>query len=110
MLLDDSGGMHRTAHQISSPDRRDQTRVPEARNEDGANLWPPHSQGHLYRPEELPEVLRLSADQVSQLEATGQITATFVCGEKRFSSREIDELINSYLRVAKRKQYHEKGI
>jgi hypothetical protein len=76
--------------------------------QDDREFAPLDTNGHLYRPDELPEILRLTADQVSVLEATGQITAIFVCGEKRFTSRQIDEFINSYLRVAQRKHGLEK--
>ena len=79
----------------------------EPGSEDHRDFRGRNSRQRLYRPSELPELLRLSARQIRTLERTGQITPIFICGERRYPSREIDELINSYLRVAKRRNRHE---
>lgn len=62
----------------------------------------------LYGPQELPDLLRLSSEQVADLENTGQLTAILICGQKRYDSREVDALIDTYLRVAKRRHEHAK--
>jgi hypothetical protein len=58
----------------------------------------------LYRREELPTILDLPSEQVSQLERTGQLTAIRICGEERFSAREIEALIETYLQIAQRRK------
>lgn len=57
----------------------------------------------LYTREELPAVLKLSSAQVSALIDTGQLTALLICGEERFDSQEVSSLIDTYLRVTRRR-------
>ena len=57
----------------------------------------------LYTREELPAVLKLSSAQVSALIDTGQLTALLICGEERFDSVEVSALIDTYLRVTRRR-------
>lgn len=58
----------------------------------------------LYLPEELPGVLQLTRQQVDHLIRTGQIIPVRICGEDRIDSREVDQLIATYKRVAERKR------
>ena len=58
----------------------------------------------LYQIEQLPDVLQLSAPQVDWLVSTGQLRAIRICGEVRFDSNEVSELIATYNQIAKRKQ------
>lgn len=62
------------------------------------------SHRRLHRREELPSILGLSPEQVSQLERTGQLTPIRICGEERFSAREIEALIETYYQIAQRKK------
>lgn len=57
----------------------------------------------LYRSDELPALLKLTTEQVLRLIATGQLTPILICGEERFDSREVSALIDSYIRVNRRK-------
>jgi predicted DNA-binding transcriptional regulator AlpA len=58
----------------------------------------------LYQIEQLPDVLQLSAPLVDWLVSTGQLRAIRICGEVRFDSTEVSELIATYNQIAKRKQ------
>ncbi len=62
----------------------------------------------LYQIGQLPDVLQLSAPQVDWLVSTGQLRAIRICGETRFDSNEVSELIATYNQIAKRKQDHVK--
>lgn len=57
----------------------------------------------LYRREDLPAVLHLRPDQINDLVNTCQLTSILICGEERFDSREISALIDTYIRVNRRK-------
>lgn len=57
----------------------------------------------LYMREDLPAVMSLSLQQIGTLIDTGQLTAIRICGEERFDSREVSELIATYIRVAGRR-------
>jgi hypothetical protein len=60
----------------------------------------------LYQIGQLPDVLQLSAPQVDWLVSTGQLRAIRICGETRFDSNEVSELIATYLQTAQRKLDH----
>ena len=60
----------------------------------------------LYQIGQLPDVLQLSAPQVDWLVSTGQLRAIRICGETRFDSHEVGELIATYNQIAKRKLDH----
>lgn len=57
----------------------------------------------LYMREDLPAVLNLSPEQIGFLIDTGQLTAILICGEERFDSREVSALIETYIRVTRRR-------
>jgi hypothetical protein len=57
----------------------------------------------LYRRPDLPMVLRLSLDQINDLVNTCQLTSILICGEERFDSKEVSALIDTYIRVNRRK-------
>lgn len=57
----------------------------------------------LYRREDLPAVLQLRLDQINHLVNTRQLTSILICGEERFDSREVSTLIDTYIRVTRRK-------
>lgn len=58
----------------------------------------------LYELGELPEVLRLTPEKIDTLVKTGQLNPILICGEPRIDSRELDELIETYKQIAKRKK------
>lgn len=57
----------------------------------------------LYTGTELPALLRLTPEQVDRLINTGQLRPIRICGEVRFDSRELDELVETYKQIAQRK-------
>jgi hypothetical protein len=57
----------------------------------------------LYRRVDLPTVLRLSLDQINDLVNTCQLTSILICGEERFDSKEVSALIDTYIRVNRRR-------
>ena len=57
----------------------------------------------LYTGTELPDLLRLTPEQVDRLINTGQLRPIRICGSERFDSREIDALIETYRQIAQRK-------
>lgn len=57
----------------------------------------------LYMREDLPAVLNLSPEQIGSLIDTGQLTAILICGEERFDSLEVSALIDTYIRVTRRR-------
>ena len=61
----------------------------------------------LYAGAELPDLLRLTPEQVDRLIKTGQLRPIRICGEVRFDSRELDALIGTYKQIAQRKQHAE---
>jgi hypothetical protein len=61
----------------------------------------------LYRSDELPALLRLTTEQVQMLVDTGQLTPILICGKERFDSREVSLLIDTYIRVKRRKANYE---
>lgn len=58
----------------------------------------------LYQIEQLPDVMQLSVPQIDWLVSTGQLRAIRICGETRFDSHEVGELIETYTQITKRKQ------
>lgn len=62
------------------------------------------SERRLYQIEQLPDVMQLSDTQIDWLVSTGQLRAIRICGETRFDSNEVGELIATYHQIAKRKQ------
>jgi len=57
----------------------------------------------LYLPSELPEILRLTPEQIDHLVRTGQLRPIRICGEDRFDSRELDALIETYKQISSRR-------
>lgn len=60
----------------------------------------------LYQIGQLPDLLQLSAPQIDWLVKTGQLRTIRICGEVRFDSHEVSELIATYHQIAKRKLDH----
>lgn len=58
----------------------------------------------LYQIGQLSDLLQLSSDKVDWLIKTGQLRTIRICGEVRFDSNEVSELIATYNQIAKRKQ------
>jgi hypothetical protein len=57
----------------------------------------------LYRREDLPAILQLDPIQVNCLVSTGQLRLILICGEVRCDSREVEQLIETYHQISKRK-------
>lgn len=57
----------------------------------------------LYTPAELPSLLQLSQEQIDWLVSTRQLQPLKICGESRFDSRAIDQLIDTYKNTASRR-------
>jgi hypothetical protein len=57
----------------------------------------------LYAGADLPELLQLTQEQIDWLVSTRQLQPLKICGESRFDSRQIDDLINTYLTTASRR-------
>jgi predicted DNA-binding transcriptional regulator AlpA len=57
----------------------------------------------LYLAGELPALLQLSQEQIDRLVKTGQLRALRIAGEVRFDSNELDELIETYKQIERRK-------
>jgi hypothetical protein len=57
----------------------------------------------LYQKTDLCNLLQLPEPKIDWLIRTGQLQPLIICGETRFDSADIAELINTYLAVAKRK-------
>jgi predicted DNA-binding transcriptional regulator AlpA len=60
----------------------------------------------LYQIGQLPDVLQLSAPQIDWLVATGQLRTIRIGGETRVDSNEVNQLIETYNQIAKRKLDH----
>ena len=58
----------------------------------------------LYQIGQLPDLLQLAPDKIDWLVKTGQLRTIRICGEVRFDSNEVSELIETYNQIAKRKQ------
>ena len=58
----------------------------------------------LYQIEQLPDVMQLDDTQIHWLVSTGQLRTIRICGQVRFDSNEVSELIETYSQIAKRKQ------
>lgn len=58
----------------------------------------------LYTVDDLPHLLQLSQEQIDRLVRTGQLRSIRICGEIRYDSQEIDQLIQTYLQISKRKE------
>jgi hypothetical protein len=57
----------------------------------------------LYAGAELPELLQLTQEQIDWLVNTRQLQPIKICGESRYDSRQIDDLIDTYLTTASRR-------
>lgn len=57
----------------------------------------------LYADADLPELLQLTQEQIDWLVVTRQLQPLKICGESRFDSRQIDDLIDVYLKTASRR-------
>ncbi len=57
----------------------------------------------LYQIGQLPDLLQLAPDKIDWLVKTGQLRTIRICGEVRFDSNEVSELIATYNQIAKRK-------
>lgn len=58
----------------------------------------------LLQRSDLIELLQLPDPKVQWLIDTHQIRALRLCGEERFDSRELDQLIETYKQIANRKE------
>jgi hypothetical protein len=58
----------------------------------------------LYQIEQLPDLLQLAPDKIDWLVKTGQLRTIRICGELRFDSKEVGQLIETYHQIAKRKE------
>jgi len=58
----------------------------------------------LYQRDELSALLQLDELKVQQLVNTGQLSPIRICGEVRFDSRDVDQLIQTYKQISQRKQ------
>jgi hypothetical protein len=63
---------------------------------------PPQARRLLQR-SDLIDLLQLPAPKVQWLIDTNQIRSLLLCGEERFDSRELDQLIETYKQIATRK-------
>ena len=52
---------------------------------------------------ELPALLQLSQEQIDWLVNTRQLNPLIICGQKRFDSRDVDTLIQTYKETALRR-------
>jgi len=57
----------------------------------------------LYVDTDLPALLRLTQEQIDWLVNTRQLQPLQICGESRYDSRQIDDLINTYLQTASKR-------
>jgi hypothetical protein len=57
----------------------------------------------LYAAADLSELLQLTTEQIDWLVGTRQLQPLKICGESRFDSRQVDDLINTYLTTASRR-------
>jgi len=57
----------------------------------------------LYAAADLPGLLQLTTEQIDWLVGTRQLQPLKICGESRFDSRQVDDLINTYLTTASRR-------
>jgi hypothetical protein len=57
----------------------------------------------LYAGADLPELLQLTQEQIDWLVGTRQLQPLRICGQVRYDSRQIDDLINTYLTTASRR-------
>jgi hypothetical protein len=64
----------------------------------------------LYTGTELPALLRLTPEQVDRLINTGQLRPIRICGQERFTSNEINALVETYKQIADRKIPHVQSI
>jgi hypothetical protein len=58
----------------------------------------------LYQIGQLPEQMQLSQEQIDWLVKTGQLRTILICGECRVDSNDVNELIETYSQITKRKQ------
>jgi hypothetical protein len=64
----------------------------------------PQPDRQLYQIRQLSDLLQLSTEQIDWLVTTGQLRTIRICGEIRFDSNEINQLIETYNQIAKRKK------
>ena len=57
----------------------------------------------LYTRSELPHLLQLTQEQIDWLVSTRQLQPLQICGEIRFDSQDIDELIGTYKTTSSRR-------
>ena len=57
----------------------------------------------LYVGADLPDLLHLTQEQIDWLVETRQLQPFQICGESRYDSRQIDDLINTYRQTASRR-------
>jgi hypothetical protein len=60
----------------------------------------------LYQIGQLPDLLQLAPDKIDWLVKTGQLRTIRICGEVRFDSKEVAQLIETYNQISRRKQEH----
>lgn len=58
----------------------------------------------LYQIGQLPDLLQLAPDKIDWLVKTGQLRTIRICGEVRFDSNEVSQLIETYNQISKRKK------
>jgi hypothetical protein len=64
------------------------------------------AQRRLYQIDQLPDLLQLDEEKIYWLVKTGQLRTIRICGELRFDSNEISQLIETYHQIATRKLDH----
>ena len=65
----------------------------------------PSAGRRLLQRSELIDILQLPDPKIQWLIDTHQIRALRLCGEERFDSREVDQLIETYRQIAGRKEH-----
>ena len=61
----------------------------------------------LLRREEVVELLQLPEDDVQWLISTGKLLELWIRGHKRFDSKDVLELVETYKQIQKRRKAHE---
>ena len=64
---------------------------------------PPPPPRRLYDQAEVCDVLQLETEQIDWLVKTRQLSALRICGQIRFDSRDVNELIETYKQTSTRK-------
>jgi hypothetical protein len=63
----------------------------------------PSPDRRLLQRSDLPALLQLTLEQIDWLVSTRQITPLRICGQLRFDSRDVNELIETYKQTSTRK-------